>query len=139
MSKVTTLLAGAAILAIAVVFVGCAGDSEPEKPDPADEQSQGSGDDGHAHDEDGGHGDDADEADAGKEKYLANLSAEDRAAIEKQKICPVSGGSLWSMAVPPKVTVTDSKGQEHVVFLCCSGCEEDLKSDPDTYLAKINK
>jgi hypothetical protein len=64
----------------------------------------------------------------------AALSAEDRALIEKQKVCPVSGGALGSMGDPVKVVV---KGQ--TVFLCCSGCEEAIKKDPDKYLAKLKK
>jgi hypothetical protein len=64
----------------------------------------------------------------------AALSAEDRALIEKQKVCPVSGGALGSMGDPVKVVV---KGQ--TVFLCCAGCEEAIKKDPDKYLAKLKK
>jgi YHS domain-containing protein len=67
-------------------------------------------------------------------KNLAQLSPEDRAAAERQKVCPVSGQPLGSMDKPVKVTV---KGQ--TVFLCCPGCEEDLKKDPDKYLAKLKK
>jgi YHS domain-containing protein len=63
---------------------------------------------------------------------LLELSAEDRATAQKQRICPVSGEVLGSMGKPVKVTV---KGQ--TVFLCCSGCEEDIKKDPDKYLAKL--
>jgi hypothetical protein len=65
---------------------------------------------------------------------LAELPEADRAAAEKQRICPVSGRRLGAMGKPVKVTV---KGQE--VFLCCPGCEETIKADPDTYLAKLNK
>ena len=65
---------------------------------------------------------------------LAELSPEDRAAAEKQKICPVSGEPLGSMGKPVKVTV---KGQ--TVFLCCAGCEDAIKKDPDKYLAKLKK
>ena len=48
--------------------------------------------------------------------------------------CPVSGQRLGLMGKPVKITV---KGQE--VFLCCDGCEEAIKNDPDTYLAKLHK
>jgi len=37
-----------------------------------------------------------------------------------------------SMGPPYKVHVKDRD-----VFLCCPGCEEALRKDPDTYLAKI--
>ena len=63
---------------------------------------------------------------------LASLSAEDRAAIEKQKICPVSGELLGTMGAPPKVTVAG-----HDVYICCKSCEEPLTKDPAKFLAKI--
>ena len=65
---------------------------------------------------------------------LKDLSPEDLAAVQKQKVCPVTGEELGSMGKPYKVTI---KGQ--TVFLCCSGCEDDLKKDPDKYLAKLKK
>ena len=63
---------------------------------------------------------------------LAKLSPEDRALAEKQKVCPVSGERLGAMDKPVKITV---KGQ--TVFLCCAGCENAIKKDPDKYLAKL--
>lgn len=63
---------------------------------------------------------------------LAKLSAEDRALAEKQRTCPVTDEPLGSMGAPVKVTI---KGR--TVFLCCAGCEDELKSDPDKYLAKL--
>ena len=75
--------------------------------------------------------------DAQKEEMLAGLSTEERAAVQKQRICPVSGGLLWSMARPYPVTVTAGDGSSRKVYLCCDGCEEALKGDPDTYLAKL--
>ena len=75
----------------------------------------------------------ADPAEAAKIKAtLASLPAEERAAIEKQKICPVSGELLGTMGAPPKVTVAG-----HAVYLCCKGCEEALKEEPAKFLAKI--
>jgi YHS domain-containing protein len=65
---------------------------------------------------------------------LAELSEADRALALKQKVCPVSGELLGSMGKPFKVTV---KGQ--TFFLCCDGCQDDLKKDPDKYLAKLKK
>jgi YHS domain-containing protein len=63
---------------------------------------------------------------------LAKLSSEDREAVLKQGTCPVTGEQLGSMGPPYKTTV---KGQ--VIFLCCEGCEETIKKDPDKYLAKL--
>jgi hypothetical protein len=64
---------------------------------------------------------------------FASLSQEDRAAAEKQKICPVSDEPLGSMGTPIKVTV---KGRD--VFLCCVGCTKPIEEDPDKYLAKLD-
>ncbi len=65
---------------------------------------------------------------------LKELSAEDRAAAEKQKVCPVTGEPLGSMGKPYKITV-----EGRTVFLCCSGCEEQFRKDPDKYFAKMKK
>ena len=59
---------------------------------------------------------------------------ERRTAALAQKVCPVSDEPLGSMGTPPKVTID---GQD--VFLCCEGCEEELKSNPDEYLAKLKR
>jgi YHS domain-containing protein len=63
---------------------------------------------------------------------LAELSVEDRELAVKQRVCPVSGELLGAMGKPFKTTV---KGK--TVFLCCEGCEHDLKENPDKYLAKL--
>jgi hypothetical protein len=65
---------------------------------------------------------------------LAQLSSEDRVLAEKQKVCPVSGKPLGSMGKPIKITVKD-----RTVFLCCPGCEDAIKKDPDKYLAKLTQ
>ncbi|MBI5760588.1 MAG: hypothetical protein HZA46_18890 [Planctomycetales bacterium] len=66
-------------------------------------------------------------------KAMAQLSDEDRALAEKQKVCLVAGSPLGGMGKPYKVTV---KGR--YVFLCCAGCESDLLENPDKYLAKLD-
>jgi uncharacterized protein (TIGR03000 family) len=64
---------------------------------------------------------------------LAKLDAEARKAAEEQRFCAVQEGiRLGSMGVPVKVAV---KGQ--TVYLCCSGCEEKAKADPDQTLEKV--
>jgi uncharacterized protein (TIGR03000 family) len=66
---------------------------------------------------------------------LAKLDPEDRKAAEAQRFCAVQEGiRLGSMGVPVKVTV---KGQP--VFLCCEGCEERAKADPDKTLDTVKK
>jgi hypothetical protein len=77
--------------------------------------------------------DDDEKADPAKIKAnLASLSTEDRALAEKQKICPVSGGALGAMGTPKKLTISG-----HDVFICCPGCEKEITSEPDKYLAKL--
>jgi len=112
MSGWTTFLCGLAALLISVSLAGCGGKKADVKLSPEDAKIQAA---------------------------LAELPAADRAAAEKQGVCPVSGERLGSMGKPPKITVKDSKGQDHEVFLCCSGCEGTIKDDPDTYLAKLKK
>lgn len=65
---------------------------------------------------------------------LSELSEADRQAVLVQKVCPVTDKPLGSMGEPPKVIVN---GEE--VFLCCSGCESEIKSDPEKYLAKLER
>jgi hypothetical protein len=60
------------------------------------------------------------------------LSAADRALVEKQKICPVTGLALDSMGGPIAVAVEGRR-----VFICCKGCESKLKQDAQKYLAKL--
>ena len=80
-------------------------------------------------------GQDSDAADAAAvSKNMKELSAEDRAAALKQRVCPVSGAVLGAMGKPYKITV-----QGRTVFLCCSGCEEEFRKNPDKYFAKMKK
>jgi Cu(I)/Ag(I) efflux system membrane fusion protein len=65
---------------------------------------------------------------------LKELSPEDRAAAEKQRICPVSGEPLGAMGKPYKIVVDG-----RTVFLCCPGCEEQFRKDPEKYFAKMQK
>ena len=121
MSRISLSLSFLAVLAFAVSLSGCADQSDSPDPKPAKQDSAAD----HAdHDHGGEHAEIA--------KALSKLSAADRAAAEKQKICPVTGELLGSMGTPRKITV---KGRD--VFLCCQGCEATFKKDPDKYLAKL--
>lgn len=65
---------------------------------------------------------------------IALLESEaDRAAAIRQQICPVSGEPLGSMGKPIKL---DVEGRE--VFICCSGCEDSLREDPEKYFEKLD-
>ena len=140
MSRLSQL--GMSLLALSVVLwsAGCSAST----PQSEDQSTESNGED-HDHGDDGDdHGDHADhdhgdhehgDADSAKiEKALAKLSAEDRTLAEQQKICPVTEELLGSMGTPIKLTV---KGQD--VFICCAGCEEDLRDDPEKYLAMLKK
>src|SRR5207237_4774250 len=71
-------------------------------------------------------------ADAAIAEALARLSPADRALVDRQKSCPVTGQPLGSMGAPVRVVVED-----RTVFLCCEGCEAELRRDPSRYLAKL--
>jgi YHS domain-containing protein len=107
------------VLGVTVLLTGCSGSAD--KPDPKKPAAAATVD----------QGGDKEQADAAG---LAELSAADRKLAEKQKFCPVTGEQLGAMGKPFKVTV---KGQ--TVFLCCPGCEEKIKKDPDKYLAKLKE
>lgn len=63
---------------------------------------------------------------------LKELSPEDRVLAEQQALCPVSKEPLGSMGKPVKVVVGN-----RTVFLCCAGCAEDFRKEPDTYIAQL--
>jgi hypothetical protein len=54
------------------------------------------------------------------------------ALAEKQRVCPVTGKRLGSMGPPVPVSVAG-----RTVLICCDGCAEALKSDPEKYLRKL--
>lgn len=128
------------IFFMAAYISGCSTDSTTTGPSSTSTAMAPEAEDhGHDHDEDGHHDDehadhdhDASEEDAAIENALAQLSPEDRAAAEQQKICPVSEEPLGSMGKPMKVTVD---GRD--VFICCDGCEEAVNEDPEKYLARL--
>jgi hypothetical protein len=66
------------------------------------------------------------------EQNLAQLPPGDATLAAAQQVCPVSGEPLGSMGKPIKVEL-----QGEAVFICCEGCEETLKANPDEYLAKL--
>lgn len=68
------------------------------------------------------------------EEAMAELSPEDRAEAEQQKICPVSMEPLGSMGVPMRVAAGDRE-----VFICCEGCTTPLQEDPEKYLANLEQ
>tara|TARA_R110002072_G_scaffold282552_1_gene445528 strand:- start:27147 stop:28232 length:1086 start_codon:yes stop_codon:yes gene_type:complete len=65
------------------------------------------------------------------QKFQITRSAAE-VAIAQQTICPVSGKPLGSMGAPPAVHIGDRE-----VYVCCAGCTDRLKADPQKYLAKL--
>jgi hypothetical protein len=61
---------------------------------------------------------------------------DDKQLIARQKICPVSEQALDSMGDPVRLVVDG-----RVVFICCKGCEKDLRDPRKTslYLKKLPK
>lgn len=115
------------VIGFAVSLISACGCNNAS-PTPAATPPAATQEDHAVHDhEDHAASDDSDIANA-----LASLSAEDRAVAEKQKMCLVGGEPLGSMGAPVKVTV-----QGRDVFVCCEGCTDALKADPDKFLAKL--
>jgi hypothetical protein len=107
---------------LTVTLLGCSSsDSAPE-----DQSSAGSSDQAAAPADNG--------QDAEIEANLAMLTPEQRQIAETQKTCPVSGEPLGSMGVPIPVEV-----QGQTVLVCCDGCDEQVKENPEKYLAKLKK
>ncbi len=133
MSRVSMFLSSLAVLVIAVGLSGCGGTGD--SPPAADPPEATSGDEhaGHEHGE-GEHAGHMMPANTEVTEAIAELPAEDRAAAEKQQICPVTDAALGSMGKPFKITV-----QGRDVFLCCEMCKDAVTGDPDKYLAKLNK
>jgi multidrug efflux pump subunit AcrA (membrane-fusion protein) len=63
---------------------------------------------------------------------LTKLSPQDQKLAAEQKFCPITGLLLGSMGVPVKITL---KGQ--TVFLCCPGCVDEAKKNPEKTLIKV--
>lgn len=65
---------------------------------------------------------------------IKKLPEDEQAAAIAQAICPVSGHHLGFMGVPAKTTALG-----RTIYLCCSGCEDDVKADPKAIIAKLQK
>ncbi|MHB8898376.1 MAG: efflux RND transporter periplasmic adaptor subunit [Thermoguttaceae bacterium] len=65
---------------------------------------------------------------------LDELPPGERELATQQKVCPVTDFNLGSMGKPVKITI-----QGQTVFLCCIGCEEDAKADPEGTLKKVQR
>ncbi len=140
MLRLSVVVSWVIALGLAVSLSGCGSPTSQEKqkpttstegktPQKSAEQGEhaGQGHEDHAAQDQKTHAVPADAS-----KGLAELADADRAAAEKQRVCPVSGDVLGVQGKPYKATV---KGQP--VFLCCPACEKQLLQEPDKYLAKL--
>ncbi|MFZ5833608.1 MAG: hypothetical protein ACOY3P_26265 [Planctomycetota bacterium] len=123
-------IAAVALGGVTVALAGCAGEAPPPAPATVDRDAAdaGSGPGG------AGTSDTATEPGGEVEAALAKLPPELQQLAKQQKICPVSGEPLGSMGVPYRVQVKDRE-----VLLCCQGCEEEIQTNPEKYLAKIDR
>ncbi len=64
---------------------------------------------------------------------IKELPAAEQAVAIKQAVCPVSSHHLGSMEKPIKVTA-----EGRTFYLCCEGCEEELKTNPKAVVAKLD-
>lgn len=58
----------------------------------------------------------------------------DNAAIQRQRVCPVTGQVLGSHGQPTKVLIGG-----HALYLCYAGCLPEVHRRPETYLAVANR
>ena len=65
---------------------------------------------------------------------VKELPEGEQAAASQQAVCPVSMHHLGSMGKPIKVTA-----EGRTFYICCDGCEDKVKSDPKTVIAKLDK
>ncbi len=65
---------------------------------------------------------------------IKTLPAAEQDVALKQAVCPVSGDHLGNMGAPVKITA-----EGRTFYLCCKGCEEDVRADPKAVIAKLDK
>lgn len=115
----STLLLLVGLFGSAVLLSGCGANESVDEAPPAEEAAEAA----------------AAPADVPPEvaEARAELPEADRQLVVAQEVCPVSGKTLGSMGKPIKLTVD---GRE--VFICCEGCEEPLKSEPQKHLETLD-
>jgi hypothetical protein len=65
---------------------------------------------------------------------VKELPADEQATALAQATCPVSSEHLGSMGKPLKITA-----EGRTFYLCCKGCEKDVKADAKAVIAKLDK
>ena len=65
---------------------------------------------------------------------IRKLPPADAELALQQVSCPVSGDHLGNMGTPFKISAAG-----RTFFLCCKGCEDDVKANPQAIIAKLDK
>lgn len=63
---------------------------------------------------------------------LDKLPADERAAAERQKVCPITGMPLGSMGTPVKMSI-----EGRTLWLCCAGCQAEAADNPERTLEQL--
>jgi YHS domain-containing protein len=133
MKRLFTGPAFALALSASAFMTGCGGEAsttdEPAAPPaaPAGEEEAAGDADAAATDGASTDGLTADQVEA-----FASLSPAEREAVIAQRICPVTEEGLGTMGPPLPVEIGGK-----TYYVCCEGCVDGLKEDPEKYLAKI--
>jgi YHS domain-containing protein len=134
MKRLFTGPAFALALSASAFMTGCGGETtttdEPAAPSAAPAGEEEAAGDADAAATDGGAATDGLTAD--QVEAFASLSPAEREAVIAQKICPVTEEPLGSMGPPLPVEI-DGK----TYYVCCEGCVDGLKEDPEKHLATI--
>ncbi|APW60127.1 TRASH domain-containing protein [Paludisphaera borealis] len=65
---------------------------------------------------------------------IKELPADDQAVALAQAVCPVSDEHLGAMGAPIKVSA-----EGRTFYICCKGCQKDVKDDAKAVVAKLDK
>jgi hypothetical protein len=68
-------------------------------------------------------------ATAGEQSTVVTKDTTRKSEVKAQTTCPVMGGKI------NKKLFVDVKGYR--IYVCCNGCVETIKADPDKYIDKI--
>lgn len=65
---------------------------------------------------------------------VVGATAADSAAIQAQRVCPVTNNRLGSHGPPTKLLVNGRP-----LFVCCQGCVGKVEENPEMYLARVSR
>jgi hypothetical protein len=121
-------------LALALfALVGCDNASQPTTPPPST-TAPGPKNDVKALPVEPDKGADAGKLTSEEIAEIKNLPEAEQSSALAQMTCPSSGAHLGKMGTPIKQTIGDKS-----FYICCKGCIDDVKENPQGILAKLNK